>query len=130
MYQTTTIVGNVGRDAEMRYTPAGIPVTSFSVAVNRRWNDANGQPQEKVTWFRVTCWRKLGEIAGQYVKKGKLVLVEGDIEASAYINREGAAVGALELTANTLKFLSASPHAEADEPAPGEPPAPDDDIPF
>ncbi len=130
MYQSTTIVGNVGRDAEMRYTPAGVAVTSFSIAVNRRWNDANCQAQEQVTWFRVTCWRKLAEIAGQYVKKGKLVLVEGDIEGNAYINRAGAAVGTLELTANTLKFLSASPHAEAGEPALNEPTAPDDGIPF
>ena len=130
MYQSTTIVGNVGRDAEMRYTPGGVPVTSFSVAVNRRWNDASGQPQEKTTWFRVTCWRKLAEIAAQYVKKGKLVLVEGEIEASAYTNREGAALGALELTANTVKFLSASPHVEAGDPALSEPALPDDDIPF
>ena len=130
MYQSTTIVGHVGQDAELRYTPAGVPVTSFSVAVNRRWNDANGQAQEQVTWFRVACWRKLAEIAAQYVKKGKLILVAGDIAANAYSNREGAAVGTLELTANTLRFLSASPHTEAAASTSSEPSIPDDGIPF
>ncbi len=105
MFQRVIIVGNVGKDAEMRYTPSGVPVTSFSIAVNRRWTSANGEQQEKTTWFRVTCWRKLAETAAQYVKKGKLLLVEGEVEAQAYIDREGAARGTLELTATTFKFL-------------------------
>ena len=83
MYQKVIVVGNIGRDAEMRYTPTGVPVTSFSVAVNRRWNSASGEQQEKTTWFRVTCWRKLAETAGQYVKKGQRILVEGEVEAQA-----------------------------------------------
>jgi single-strand DNA-binding protein len=105
MYQRTVIVGNVGKDAEMRYTPSGIPVTSFSIAVNRRWTSASGEQQEKTTWFRVTCWRKLAETAAQWVKKGKLLLVEGEVEAQAYIDREGTARGTLELTASNFKFL-------------------------
>lgn len=105
MYQRVVIVGNVGRDAEMRYTPSGVPVTSFSIAVNRRWNNASGEQQEKTTWFRVTCWRKLAETAAQYVKKGKLLLVEGEVEAAAYTDRDGSARGTLELTATTFKFL-------------------------
>ncbi len=105
MYQKTVIVGHVGRDAEMRYTPTGVPVTSFSVAVNRRWTSANGEQQEKTTWFRVTCWRKLAETAAQYITKGKLLLVEGEVDVQAYTDREGAARGTLELTANTFKFL-------------------------
>ncbi len=105
MYQRVVIVGNVGKDAEMRYTQGGVPVTSFSIAVNRQWTNANGEKQEKVTWFRVTCWRKLAETAGQWVKKGKLLLVEGEVEAQAYIDSEGTARGTLELTATTFKFL-------------------------
>lgn len=135
MYQRVIIVGNVGRDAEMRYTPSGVPVTSFSVAVNRRWNSATGEQQEKTTWFRVTCWRKLAETAGQYVKKGQRILVEGEVEAQAYIDREGTPRGTLELTASNFKFLSA--RAEAGE-GPGagagvgeeDFPAHEDEIPF
>ncbi|MCX7707945.1 MAG: single-stranded DNA-binding protein [Anaerolineae bacterium] len=135
MYQRVIIVGNVGRDAEMRYTPSGVPVTSFSVAVNRRWNSATGEQQEKTTWFRVTCWRKLAETAGQYVKKGQRILVEGEVEAQAYIDREGTPRGTLELTASNFKFLSA--RAETGE-GPGagasageeEFPVHEDEIPF
>ncbi len=105
MYQRTIVIGHLGRDPEMRYTPAGVPVTSFSVATTRKWTTANGEQQEKTTWFRVTAWRKLGELAAQYLKKGRLVLVEGDIEASAYTDREGNARASLELTATNVRFL-------------------------
>lgn len=136
MYQRVIIAGNVGKDAEMRYTPSGVPVTSFSVAVNRRWNSATGEQQEKTTWFRVTCWRKLAETAGQYVKKGQRILVEGEVEAQAYIDREGNARGTLELTASTFKFLSSRQESgEGMGGAPGgggadEFPVHEDDIPF
>ncbi len=106
-YQKTIVVGNVGRDPEMRYTPSGVPVTSFTVAANRRWTSQSGEQQEKTTWFRVTCWRKLAETAAQYLQKGKLILVEGDIEAQAYTDREGKARATLELTATNLQFLGA-----------------------
>jgi single-strand DNA-binding protein len=106
-YQKTIVVGNVGRDPEMRYTPSGVPVTSFSVAASRRWTDQSGQQQEKTTWFRVTCWRKLAETAAQYLQKGKLILVEGDIDASAYTDREGHPRASLELTATNFRFLGA-----------------------
>ncbi len=105
MYQKTLVVGHLGRDPEMRYTPSGVPVTSFTVATSRKWTNQNGEQQEKTTWFRVTCWRKLAELAAQYLQKGRLVLVEGDIEAQAYTDREGNARATLELTATTLKFL-------------------------
>ncbi len=105
MFQQTLVVGRVGRDAEMRYTPGGVPVTNFSVAVDRRWTDASGQTQEKVTWFRIVCWRKLAEITAQYVKKGQRILVAGDIEASAWTDRDGTPRASLELTADRVRFL-------------------------
>lgn len=105
MFQQTIVVGRIGRDAEMRYTPGGIPVTNFSVAVDQRWTDASGQAQEKVTWFRIVCWRKLAEITNQYVKKGQRILVAGDIEASAWIDRDGTPRASLELTADRVRFL-------------------------
>lgn len=108
MYQKTLVIGHLGRDPEMRYTPSGVPVTSFSLATTRKWTNQNGEAQEKTTWFRVTCWRKTAELAAQYLKKGRLVLVEGDIDASAYADREGNPRASLELTATNLKFLGGS----------------------
>jgi single-strand DNA-binding protein len=105
MYQKTIVVGHLGRDPEMRYTQSGVPVTSFSVATTRKWSNANGEQQEKTTWFRITCWRKLAELTAQYLKKGRLVLVEGDIDASAFTDREGNVRASLELTATNIKFL-------------------------
>lgn len=105
MYQRTIVVGYLGSDPEMRYTPDGIPVTNFSVATTRRWTDAEGQPQEKTTWFRVSAWRKLAETCNQFLSKGRLVLVDGDIDASAWIGNDGQARARLELTARTVKFL-------------------------
>jgi single-strand DNA-binding protein len=136
MYQKTVVVGHLGKDPEMRYTPSGVPVTSFNVASSRRWTNANGEQQEKTTWFRVTCWRKLAETAAQYLQKGRLVLVEGDIDASAWTDREGNARASLELTATTVKFLGGG-RGEGPEGAPmaagragDEGPVPEDDIPF
>lgn len=105
MFQRITVIGNCGRDPEMRYTPSGVPVTNFTVAANRRWKNEKGEDQEKTTWFRVTCWRKLAETTAQYVHKGKLLMVEGEVEAQAYTDREGNARATLELTATTVKFL-------------------------
>jgi single-strand DNA-binding protein len=135
MYQKTVVIGNLGRDPEMRYTPSGVPVTSFSVATTRRWTNANGEQQEKTTWFRVTCWRKQAELTAQYLKKGRLVLVEGDIDASSWTDKEGNARASLELTATTVRFLGTR-EGEGGEPiaahavAGGEFPGNEDDIPF
>ncbi len=136
MYQKTLVIGYLGRDPEMRYTPTGVPVTSFSVATTRKWTNANGEPQEKTTWFRVTAWRKLGELAAQYLKKGRLVLVEGDIDASAFTDREGSPRASLELTATNVRFLGG--RGEGGEGMGGAPsagggddfPVHEDDLPF
>jgi len=134
MYQHVTVVGNVGRDAEMRYTPAGVPVASFSVAVNRNWTNAAGEKQEKVTWFRITCWRKLAETAAQWVKKGKLLLITGEVEAQGYTDKDGNVRATLELTANSFKFLGGKrDDAEGDTDGPtyeAAGPSVEDEIPF
>lgn len=107
MYQLLTIVGNVGRDPEMRYTQGGTAVCDFSVAVSRQWTDQqSGEQREKTTWFRVSAWNKLAETCNQYVKKGMRVLVTGEVEASAWIAQDGTAKASLELTARDVKFLS------------------------
>jgi len=113
MYQNTIVIGHLGRDPEMRYTPSGVPVCSFSVATTRKWTDAAGAAQEKTTWFRVSAWRKLAETCSQYLHKGQLVMVEGEIDASAYTPKDGGEPRAsLELTARTVKFLSKSGEAQ------------------
>jgi len=77
LYQSITIIGRLGRDPEMRYLPSGEPVTTFSVATDRAWNDKNGQRQKETTWFRITVFGKQAEIVNQYLSKGRMVLVEG-----------------------------------------------------
>lgn len=138
MYQQITLIGNLGRDPEMRYTPTGLPVTSFTMAVSRNWVGQDGQRQEKTTWFRVTAWRKLAETASQYLTKGSKVLVVGEVEdPNAYIDREGQPRASLEVTAQTIRFLStrgeggavpANTHGASM--AEGGPAVSDEDIPF
>jgi single-strand DNA-binding protein len=137
MYQKTIVIGYLGRDPEMRYTPTGVPVTSFSVATSRRWTNQNGEQQDKTTWFRVTCWRKQAEFAAQYLKKGARVLVEGDIDASAYTDREGSPRASLELTATNIRFMSSKEENAGGAMGGGAPggghddfPTHEDDLPF
>lgn len=106
MYSKHVLVGYLGRDPEMRYTPNGQAVCSFSVAVSRKWTDAQGQPHDETTWYKVSTWGKLAETCNQYLTKGQMVLVEGDrIKLDAYTNREGQPTASVELTAQTVKFL-------------------------
>jgi single-strand DNA-binding protein len=107
LFQQTVIIGNLGNSPEQRYLPNGTPVTSFSVAVNRTWKDANGATQTKATWFKVSCFRKLAETTAQYLTKGSRVLIVGEMEAArAYTDKSGNPAAQLELTASTVKFLS------------------------
>jgi len=107
MYETHTIVGYVGNKPQLRLLSDGTAVTNINVAVNRRWTDNNGQQQERTTWYRVACWRKLGEVVSKYVDKGKLVLVTGNqLQTSTYTAQDGSTRATLELTADTVRFLS------------------------
>jgi single-strand DNA-binding protein len=105
MYSKTIVVGHLGRDPELRFTPSGQQVCSFSVATSRSWTDQSGQQQEKTTWFRVTAWGKLGELCNQYLAKGRLVLVEGEVDASAWTSQTGELRASLEITARNVRFL-------------------------
>lgn len=107
MYQQITLVGNLGRDPEMRYTTSQIPVTTFSLAVTRNWTNHEGERQEKTIWFRVVAWRKLAETASQYLTKGSKVLVVGQVEEpTTFTDREGKVRASLEVTADVIRFLS------------------------
>lgn len=138
MWQNVQIVGNVGRDPEIRYTPAGIAVCDFSVAVSKVWGKGD-QRKEKTTWFKVTVWRDYAEVAAKFVKKGMRILVTGEIGATAYIDKHGEAVAKLELTCHEFKMLdrrnnSEEPPATSNEQLPESgdtnPPADDSDVPF
>jgi len=113
MFHTIILVGNLGRDPEMKYTPSGQPVTNFSVASNRNYSDANGQPVKETIWFRVTAWGKLAETCSQHLQSGSKVLVEGrltpdpDTGGPRVWNRQDGSAGAsYEVTASTVRFLS------------------------
>ena len=106
MFQQIIIVGNLGQDPEMRYTPSGVPVTNFSVATSRRWTGQDGQPQEKTVWFRVTAWEKQAEVASQYLTKGRQVMVIGEMEeARPWTDRDGNQRASLEVRVRSIQFL-------------------------
>lgn len=108
-YESTLIIGNVGRDPELRYTQSGVPVVSFSVAVSSSWTDkSTNEKREKTSWYRITAWRRLAEISNQYVKKGMSVMVQGTCEASAFMGQDGQPRASLDLTAREIQFLTRS----------------------
>ncbi len=130
-YQYTIIIGNVGRDPEMRYTQSGVAVCDFSVAVSRRWNDrTTNEQREKTTWFKVSCWRGLAETANQYVRKGMQIMVTGEVDASAYLGQDGQPRASIELTARDMKFLGRRDDAGAMVDQAGGYPSEPDDLPF
>src|SRR5512135_2907284 len=119
MYQTIIIVGNVGRDPEMRYTPSGQAVTSFSVATNRQYSNNNGETVKETVWFRVSAWGKTGETCNQYLKKGSKVLIEGRLTADPatggpriWTAQDGAPRASFEVSAQTVRFLSSRSEIE------------------
>lgn len=115
MYQSLTIVGNVGKEPEMRYTPSGQAVTSFSVATNQEYTSKEGEKVKETIWFRVSAWGKTAEICNQYVKKGMKVLVEGKLVADkatggpkVWTNQDGKTGSSFDVKANTVRFLSSA----------------------
>jgi single-strand DNA-binding protein len=112
MYQKLIIVGNLGNDPEMRYTPSGQAVTHLSVATNRRWTDGGGQQQEETIWFRVSVWGKQAESCNQYLSKGQKVLIEGRLTADketggprVWTDQNGKTRASYEMSAFEVKFL-------------------------
>ena len=99
------LIGNLGSDPEMRYTPNGNAVCDFRMAVNRRYTTSDGEQREETDWFRVTAWGRLAEQVNQYLQKGRRTYVEGRISSSAYIDREGQPRASLEVTADKVLFL-------------------------
>jgi single-strand DNA-binding protein len=146
MYHKITIVGYLGRDPEMRYTPSGQPVTNFSVATSRKWAGSDGQQHDETVWWRVTVWGKQAETCNQYLSKGRLVLIEGrvggdrlpqggnaeQIVPHIWQGQDGQPRAQFQITAQTVRFLGGRDAAPPPQ-APGmpeEPPEEGEEIPF
>ena len=101
----THIIGNVGKDPEVKYLPNGDAVANFSLATSETWKDKQGQRQEKTQWHRIVCYRKLAEIVESYVRTGSSVYIEGKIEYSEYTDKEGIKRYSTQIVANALRML-------------------------
>jgi len=109
------IIGNLGRNPEMRYTPSGRPVTSFSVATSRSWVNAEGERREETEWFNVVTWGNLAEICKQHLTKGQQVYVEGRLQTRGWEDQNGKKHYRTELVANEMIILEERKSAEATE---------------
>jgi single-strand DNA-binding protein len=99
------IIGHLGRDPEMRYTPSGRPVTTFSVATNRSWTTSDGEKRTDTEWFSVVAWNKLAEICNQYLVKGQKVYVEGRLQTRRWEDSNGTRQTSVEVVANEMIML-------------------------
>lgn len=143
MLNKVILIGRLGRDPETRYMPNGEAVCNFSVATSESWKDSNGQKQERSEWHNVTMYRKLAEIAGEYLTKGSQVYLEGKIQSRKYQGKDGIERTAYDIIANEMKMLGGgnseqqAQSAQAETPTPTRRQAPaapvediDDDVPF
>jgi single-strand DNA-binding protein len=112
------IIGRLGADPELRYTADGVPVASFNVATTFVTRDKNGVRQERTEWHRIVAWRRLGEIAAEYLKKGRLVYVEGRIQSREFEGRDGLKRRVIEIIATNMKMLGGASEREERREAP------------
>jgi single-strand DNA-binding protein len=130
------LVGNLGRDPELRYTPQGTPVCNFTIATNERRKERTGELQDVTTWFRVTLWGRQAETASQYLSKGRPVYIEGRLRVEEWTDRDGKSRYTLEVTATDMQFIGTRgedpPPAKStsDEGLESGPAPSDDEIPF
>lgn len=131
------LVGNLGRDPEVRYTPGGTPVANFTLATNERWTDPAGEKKERTEWHRIVVWGKQAEIAGEYLRKGRQVYVEGSIQTREWTDRDGNKRTTMEIRAHRIQLLgrpeerlAAVSPAVAEEVAEPEPTFGEDEVPF
>jgi single-strand DNA-binding protein len=138
MFHKVILVGNLGRDPEMRYTPGGQAVTNLSLATNRRYTDSSGETREETVWFRVSVWGRQAEATNQYLSKGRQVLVEGRLvpdengNPRTWTRQDGSTGASFEVNAQTVRFLGGRADGDSFSEPPGAGPAPEtvDDIPF
>ena len=143
MLNKVILIGRLGQDPIVRYMPNGEAVCNFSIATSESWNDRNGQRQERTEWHNITMYRRLAEIAGQYLKKGSQVYLEGKIQSRKYQGKDGVERTAYDIIANEMKMLgggNSEQQAQGETPTPPRRQAPaapaastediDDDVPF
>lgn len=139
MFHKVILVGNLGRDPEMRYTPSGQAVTNLSVATNRSYTDSSGQRQDETIWFRVSVWGRQAETVNQYLRKGRQVLIEGRLVGDENGNpriwnrQDGTPAASFEINAQTVRFLGGRDDTggyDYEESSGGSAPESEDDIPF
>lgn len=114
------LIGNLGKDPEMRYLPNGDAVTNITMATTETWKDKNGAKQEKTDWHRVTFYRKLAEIAGEYLTKGRSVYVEGRMETRKWTDKEGVERYTTEVIASDMRMMGSKPEGYNVEPEEGD----------
>jgi single-strand DNA-binding protein len=137
MINKAILVGRLGKDPEVRYTPDGMMVTNFTIATDEQWKDKSGEKVQKTEWHRIVTFGKLAEICGKYLIKGKLVYIEGRIQTRSWDDKDGVKKYTTEIVASDMKMLdskgrdSDSGREEPPLPHPGvDGPMPDDDVPF
>jgi single-strand DNA-binding protein len=130
------VIGHLGRDPEMRYTPSGRPVTTFTIAVSRSWNTADGERRTDTEWFNIVAWGNLAEICKQYLYKGQQIYIEGRLQTRRWEDKEGQKHTSVEVVANEMMMLGerrdnsnqSQESGQAEEPS--EPIADEDEFPF
>jgi len=141
MYQKVILVGNLGRDPEMRYTPSGQSIAKFSVATSEKWTGQDGQQQERTVWWQVSVFGKMGEACNTYLKKGGKVLVEGRMNPDpktgnprVYTRQDGTTGSSFDVTALAVKFLSSRAESGGGQPGgevmEADAPAEEGELPF
>jgi single-strand DNA-binding protein len=137
------LIGNLGKDPELKYTPSGQAVATFSMATTRKWKDKEGNPQEDTQWHNIKCWGRQAEIAQQYLKKGRQIYLEGRLETRSYDDKDGNRKWYTEVVATTFLMLGSKrdesvgeyggppePAGSQGYPQPSTSMAQDDDLPF
>src|SRR4026209_548403 len=112
------LVGNLGADPEVRFTPGGQAVANFRIAMSTIWNDKAGQKQERTEWHRIVVWGRLAELCGEYLSKGRQCFVEGRLQTREWTDKEGKKNYSTEIVANNVQFIGGRPEG-AGAPAPG-----------
>lgn len=106
MLNKAFLIGRIGQDPEMRYTPSGIAVTNFTMATSSKWRDKQGNIQEETTWHDIVCWNKTAEFVGEFAKKGSLIFVEGEIQKRSWEDKNGVKRISVEIRARNIQLLS------------------------
>ena len=131
------LIGNLGRDPELRYTPSGQAVASFSIATTSRWKNQNGENQESTEWHNIVLWGRMAELAKEYLAKGRSVYIEGRIQTRSYQDKDGVTKYRTEIVGQQMQFLGGrsdsgggSSSSSDYTPPPPPPPSGSDDTPF